>query len=1713
MEGLPRIPAVSLCLKKTDFVPELQPLKRYIEVQYQQPSSNYDKEFNEFLSLRKSACEPSIDYTGVSQQKRYYAQLQLLKGRFHFSAEKCTDVKWKWQDAFSNSFSESSDIRFEEASVMYNIAALHSILGVKERRSDADSMKIACTHFQCASWALSTLVERHLPLPGAPDLNSELMLTFGSIMLTQAQECVVEKSILDNRPANVNAKLSQYIMDTYENVGVQLLSFESNDKMVLPKFCKEWRRRCQMKTSFYSALTAYYAGIHEEENKAFGKAIAWFQLAVKRIEDCETMAKNFKDSENPSMFVSSGTFRASATYVGDIIRNKLTSSTKDNDFVYHESVPKIELLEQIKGVCIVKGVPFDHNDPEVRGRDIFHRLIPMNVLESASIYSEMKASLLRTLTGEVDSKEDELDKFLSTLYLDPQTMLTPDPPLPQSIYDRFASMDAMEQDPNRELSKQLKSLVSVSVDVDSEIKNLSIKLDDMEGCFSALLAVKGNEKMRNFSIIVKNLKERFKSLYDACQQAKQSNNQLREFIGQQLKSFDDTLKVSLDEFVKNLPSVNDLITDITFNKIFMEAQRLFDKVNEMRQQRYELNKDNLDVWFTNRLKTKHDNLVNIIKQNLIAQGNIQSALIDLNAEYAPLWEKLKEIRIKRSEQINHILSTGEVFDDILLKSKQGITFYNSVIDQLKQLDKEIDQLIEDFHKQLRSSMAELSKPISNVSTESLPRLPSVSVPSFPTLASFPSASIPSNQSVGDTSISRSQPHSQDVYFKPPGVAHSFSYQPTSQPQPPFRVPMPNIQTYNNPQQNTSVNFPPSSIANSTSSYTPCFSTSTPMPTALHQPPALPGGFTQTINMVNPLTPPFPRTDVSIRQTVNMPPSQPNNISNAIESRFVSNNLHPPVFSSTVSSQQQSHLPGNTGFPPSNNILQASFRAGNPLVTPNYLSLNTSQIPRQSIWPNQSMHNPAYQNLQPGYPQGLSPMQQPRGVGSIQQSQSNTPPPSALNYQQTAFHVNNYPLNPGHIPVGSHSYMLQPNQNQYTHTVQQPTSISTQFTPPTNVPQAYQGTRSLESSNNTTTVGQTTNPPSTMSDQKSPLQVLDTNNDVCSSSNMKSLSPIQPQVLTKADFDAKRREERLREAYSLNSTSQTTSIPSLNIKESSSNEMKLSTNSEIIHEEDNNNSYSNSTYLDQTTNESSIVTDSIKDHSISQCKFTSPEGLSDPLVLNRFIASAELLLTWLENPNELVPLSTTTTTAPSLNSQTNSITRLNKAWQKVQLLANDFSTSVYFNGKRPTQAAALCCPSKNRSQEFVPFDVNRVILSSSSSSSMKNDYINASYIDFQNNLGEWCPRYIITQAPLPKTVIDYWTMILEQGCEVIVMLIPSRMNTTVNSFTMSKSYGEGGFGDDNDPLRVPIHLPMNKPGSRLSLPGSSLEIRLQAIKESHLDNNDSNSLQQQQQQFSWTERILTIQNLTPNVVQLVAFINHVHTYYKQQRNLLRPIAIVCEYGAGLSGIFVTASVGILHTEMLGRMADVFTIAGYLCQQRRGVLNNSSQLYAAARLIGYSAIEIAARKDVIIGPRRRPSMKSENNTKLDTTIHHLSHPVNTNPLDNIFSDKSLRLDDLISVVDKWSVKNEVESVCCNSKTEESSKDSYSKNDSDLSTPENSLNTTDEKLTNSNNSFTNRQHDINIPEHLVDLNYLTKNSLNNKRFTRQDFENSRSSSSQLY
>lgn len=92
------------------------------------------------------------------------------------------------------------------------------------------------------------------------------------------------------------------------------------------------------------------------------------------------------------------------------------------------------------------------------------------------------------------------------------------------------------------------------------------------------------------------------------------------------------------------------------------------------------------------------------------------------------------------------------------------------------------------------------------------------------------------------------------------------------------------------------------------------------------------------------------------------------------------------------------------------------------------------------------------------------------------------------------------------------------------------------------------------------------------------------------------------------------------------------------------------------------------------------------------------------------------------------------------------------------------------------AIARCYTMKNRHQDVMPYDLNRVVLQSG-----KDDYINSSYVE---DLSPYCPRLIATQAPLSGTAADFWLMVFEQKVSLIVMLVSEQ--------ELEKVWGRGLF---------------------------------------------------------------------------------------------------------------------------------------------------------------------------------------------------------------------------------------------------------------------------------------------------------------------------------
>lgn len=130
-------------------------MDKYIRDNYGEDPADYNKACTDLEQLRQSAVHVSHDFMGCSTLKKYYAQLQFLQERFPMTDGGQAALPFTWEDIFMAREVTLADIKFEQASLLYNIGALHSILGSMETRTNADSMKVACTHFQCPSGPLN----------------------------------------------------------------------------------------------------------------------------------------------------------------------------------------------------------------------------------------------------------------------------------------------------------------------------------------------------------------------------------------------------------------------------------------------------------------------------------------------------------------------------------------------------------------------------------------------------------------------------------------------------------------------------------------------------------------------------------------------------------------------------------------------------------------------------------------------------------------------------------------------------------------------------------------------------------------------------------------------------------------------------------------------------------------------------------------------------------------------------------------------------------------------------------------------------------------------------------------------------------------------------------------------------------------------------------------------------------------------------------------------------------------------------------------------------------------------------------------------------------------------------------------------------------------------------------------------------------------------
>ncbi|KAK7066231.1 hypothetical protein SK128_024341 [Halocaridina rubra] len=269
------------------------------------------------------------------------------------------------------------------------------------------------------------------------------------------------------------------------------------------------------------------------------------------------------------------------------------------------------------------------------------------------------------------------------------------------------------------------------------------------------------------------------------------------------------------------------------------------------------------------------------------------------------------------------------------------------------------------------------------------------------------------------------------------------------------------------------------------------------------------------------------------------------------------------------------------------------------------------------------------------------------------------------------------------------------------------------------------------------------------------------------------------------------------------------------------------------------------------------------------------------------------------------------------------------------------------------SVARCYPLKNRFSDILPYDHTRIKLPSA-----RDDYINASHVQLKST--EHSFPLIITQAPMPATFADFWTMVWEQQVEIIVCL---------NSEAEVKGQ-----------LYWPCEL-------GASLEYGHISVTLHSYSEAGTHVSFRRVLHITHKTSKLTRVIIHLQFLgwPPGAMPespgpLLQFVAEVHSYQRQQRNKLREVIIQCVPGLGRSSVATILSSFMRELLASGTMLDLTQLLVDLNKQRHVGIQDKDHLHFLFSAALYFTQDILMKRGILTnkatfeeGPREKTHVR--------------------------------------------------------------------------------------------------------------------------------------------
>lgn len=456
--------------KKADDINWIKPIGHYIRSVYGD-THEFDEDLKRLNKLRQDIKGAHADNVGIRMYMRYFSYLELLDLRVPMDqVNKHKSLKFVWYDAFSPvTLHEQYALPFEKASTLFNLASLMSksacknyIASQRSTGGEETTFKDAIHLMQQAAGVFKFLGENFLNGP-SNDLKAPTIDFLANLCLAQSQEMFNLKVIdgdLEQKKNNLIARLcastAKYYDDCFTVVdhlltpeGSAAINNDSTfalengisnstssdeepqdseydpDKNVLPDIKVAahldmfWVHTIQVKALYYKSLTYYFQALHLESGNKFGEAIAYLTKSSALISKITTVSlKAISKAGGEEAYDLLDNYK----YQKDAVEIKLKDIIKDNDLIYHDIIPNVATITEPKPMDSAKAIPISKISAfsEINEHSFVNFLtnvIPINIHELLSYYSEEKSQLLRAEIDENDVATEKLASALESLKL------------------------------------------------------------------------------------------------------------------------------------------------------------------------------------------------------------------------------------------------------------------------------------------------------------------------------------------------------------------------------------------------------------------------------------------------------------------------------------------------------------------------------------------------------------------------------------------------------------------------------------------------------------------------------------------------------------------------------------------------------------------------------------------------------------------------------------------------------------------------------------------------------------------------------------------------------------------------------------------------------------------------------------------------------------------------------------------------------------------------------------------------------------------------------------------------------------------------------------------------------------------------------------------------------------------------------------------------